>query len=307
MKPTILFLEPIDPEALALLPLDQYTVVLPGVTNPDYSGVRAIITRGKEQVDRPLIDQCPQLEVVVRCGVGVNNIAVAYATNRHIAVFNVPGINAATVVEHTLGLMLMLVRGMYRLVQEVKAGNWAYRDAYQGKELRDLRLGILGSGNIGQRVGGAAGAMGMKVRYAQRSPQEAPTGDRLPLHELLAGSDVLSLHLPLTDETSGIIDAAAIARMPAGSFLINTARGELVDPKALLSALESGHIAGYASDLGVGDATIGQQLLAHPAVLITPHAASLTALTFREMSKRSVQHVVDHFRGQAVADCYRVN
>ncbi len=307
MIPTVLFLETVDPSALRSLPDTDYHVWLPGQTVTDYGRVQAIITRGKARVDRELIDRCPALRLIVRCGVGVNNINVTYATTRRVLVLNVPGINAATVAEHTIGLLLLLVRGMYHLVQEVKAGNWAYRDTYQGRELRGLRLGILGSGNIGNRVGAAAGAMGMEVRHAQRSPQD--TGpDRLPLTDLLAESDVISLHLPLTEATSGIIDAAALARMPTGSFLINTARGELVDAPALLSALESGHLAGYASDLlPVGEDDVCRQLVAHPAVLLTPHAASLTALTFREMSERSVQHVVDHLSGQAVADRYRVN
>ena len=110
MIPTVLFLESVDPAALRLLPDREYHVLLPGHPVPDYERVRAIVTRGKEQVDRELIDRCPNLRVVVRCGVGVNNIDVEYATTRGVQVLNVPGVNAATVAEHTIGLMLMLVR-----------------------------------------------------------------------------------------------------------------------------------------------------------------------------------------------------
>lgn len=306
MKPTIVFLEAVDPAALKLLPAGEFLLVPPGSTPVDYHQVRAIVTRGKGQVDRALIDRCPALEVIVRCGVGVNNIDVPHATERKIAVLNVPGVNAATVAEHTLGLMLLLVRGMYRLLREVKEGNWAYRDHYTGQELRGLTLGIIGRGAIGSKVGGAAGELGMQVRYAQRSPLKQQP-DELPLAELLSSSDVLSLHVPLTEETRQLIDAAALSQLRPGSFLINTARGEVVDAPALLDALESGHLAGYASDLLSGEGAVQQRLIGHPDVLITPHAASLTALTFREMSERSVRHLVDHFAGHAIPGRYRVN
>ena len=306
MKPTVFFLEAVDPAALKLLPAGEFLLVPPGSTPVDYHRVRAIVTRGKGQVDRALIDRCPALEVIVRCGVGVNNIDVPHATERKIAVLNVPGVNAATVAEHTLGLMLLLVRGMYRLLREVKEGNWAYRDHYTGQELRGLTLGIIGRGAIGSKVGGAAGELGMQVRYAQRSPLKQQP-DEFPLAGLLSSSDVLSLHVPLTEETRQLIDATALSQLKPGSFLINTARGEVVDAPALLEALENGHLAGYASDLLSGEGAVQRRLIEHPNVLITPHAASLTALTFREMSERSVQHLVDHFAGHAIPGRYRVN
>ena len=306
MQATVLFLEPVDPAALPLLPDGKFLLIPPGATPTDYGQVRGIVTRGKGQVDRALIDRCPALEVVVRCGVGVNNIDVAYASQRGVRVLNVPGVNAATVAEHTLGLLLLLVRGMYQLVREVKRGNWAYRDHYAGRELRGLQLGIVGRGAIGTRVAGAAGELGMAVRYAQRHPNDREP-NCLPLEELLSTSDVISLHVPLTEETRGLLDTAAIASMKPGSFLINTARGELVNAPALLNALDTGRLAGYGSDLLSGEGEVQQRLIDQPNVLITPHAASLTALTFREMSERSVRHLVDHFSGHAIAARYCVN
>ena len=301
-RPQILFLETVDPAAMQLLPDDQYQIS--ELTN-SYPDVRAVMTRGKGQVDRSLIDRCPKLEVVVRCGVGVNNIDVDYATERGVRVLNVPGVNAATVAEHTLGLMLLLVRGMYRLISEVKAGNWAYRDEYAGRELRGLQLGIIGRGDIGQRLGGAAGESGMTVRYAQHRRNGAT--DELPLRELLSTSDVISLHLPLTSATRELMGTNSLGQMKVGSFLINTARGELVNAPALLQALERGRLAGYASDLAIGEGEVAERLLARPDVLITPHAASLTGLTYREMSERAVQHLVDHFAGRPIPAAYRVN
>ena len=306
MKPTILFLESVDPVAYSLLPPEEYAVILPGAEPSDHGEVAAIVTRGKGAVDRPLIDRCPALKVIVRCGVGVNNIDVDYATTRGIQVLNVPGVNAATVAEHTLGLMLLSVRGMYRLVQEVKQSNWDYRSTYAGKELRGLKLGIVGRGDIGKRVGGVAGALRMEVRYARRHRSDTAEG-HLPLADLLAQSDVVSLHVPLTAETRHLIGADALANMQAGSYLINTARGEIVDAAALLDALERGHLAGYASDLLSGEGEVQQRLVTHPSVLITPHAASLTALTFRELSERGVRHVVEYLGGGTIREKYRVN
>ena len=306
MKPTVLFLESVDPVAYALLPPEAYTVILPGAAPADYGVVSAIVTRGKGEVDRPLIDRCPALRVIVRCGVGVNNIDVDYATARGVQVLNLPGVNAATVAEHTLGLMLLSVRGMYRLVQEVKRDNWDYRTTYTGKELRGLKLGIVGRGDIGKRVGGAAGALQMGVRYARRHRGDTAEG-HLPLADLLAQSDVVSLHVPLTPETHHLIDAEALAQMQTGSYLINTARGEIVEATALLDALERGHLAGYASDLLSGEGEVQRRLIAHPNVLITPHAASLTALTFRELSERGGRHVVEYLGGGVVGARYRVN
>ncbi|WP_116125507.1 2-hydroxyacid dehydrogenase [Lewinella sp. IMCC34183] len=307
MKPVVLILEPVDERAYALLPSDRFAVVRPGTAPADYAAVRAIVTRGKEVVDRGLIDRCPGLRVIVRNGVGVNNIDVEHATERGIQVLNVPGLNAATVAEHTVGLMLLLVRDMHRLITEVKGGNWDYRLQYSGRELRGLQLGVVGRGDIGKRVAEIAGAMGMRTVYSSRVAGDPARGYR-SLPDLLAESEVVSLHIPLTPETRGCMDAAALGRMRTGSYLINTARGELVDGPALLAALESGHLAGYASDLMVaGDAATTDRLLARPDVLITPHAASLTELTFFELSERGLQHVADVLGGKIAADRYRVN
>ena len=146
----------------------------------------------------------------------------------------------------------------------------------------------------------------MEVRYARRHRGDTAEG-HLPLADLLAQSDVVSLHVPLTPETHHLIGAEALAQMQPGSYLINTARGEIVDANALLDALERGHLTGYASDLLSGEGEVQRRLIAHPNVLITPHAASLTALTFRELSERGVQHVMDHFMDQTIPPRYRVN
>ncbi|CAH1002509.1 Hydroxypyruvate reductase [Neolewinella maritima] len=294
MKPTILFLESIDPAAMSLLAPAAYDIVLPGSPLADYSNVQAIVTRGKGRVDRALIDRCPALRVIARCGVGLDAIDVDYATTRGVQVVNVPGANAATVAEHTLGLMLMLVRGMYRLVREVKDDNWDYRNDYAEQELRGLTCGIIGMGNIGTRVGTLAGMLGMEVKSAGRDPAA--------IERLLKDSNVVSLHVPLTEKTRGMINENALSMMIPESYLINTARAEVVDATALLEALQGERLAGYASDLlPVGPPEIVAELMKHPAVLITPHAASLTTLTYREISVTTVRNVLRYLHGQDAA------
>ena len=307
MPKTIYITEPIDERALSVLSKDEFTLLLPDDEPSDWEAIEAIVVRGQVQVDRSLIDRCPNLKLIVRNGVGVNNIDVDYATERGIQVLNVPGVNAATVAEHTLGLMLMIVRGMYRLVREVKENNYDYRNEYQGRELRSLTLGLIGKGDIGSRVAKLATEFGMDVVYTSRSGGDRSDGYR-DRDELLATADVVSLHLPLTEETDGLIDEGAFEKMKSGSYLINTARGEIVVGSALLQALESGKLAGYASDLMVkGDEQTVSKLVNHPAVLITPHAASLTELTYYELSERGLRHVRDFFAGVAIPNEFQVN
>ncbi|PPK85085.1 D-3-phosphoglycerate dehydrogenase [Neolewinella xylanilytica] len=307
MKPVVYIMEPVDERALKVLPEKDFTLVLPDAEPADWADIQALVVRGQVAVDRELIDRCPGLRVIVRNGVGVNNIDVAYATERGIQVLNVPGVNAATVAEHTLGLMLLLVRGMYRLIREVKENNYAYREEYKGRELRGLTLGLIGRGDIGSRVADSAAVFGMEVIYTSRSGGDRADGYR-SREELLASADVVSLHLPLTEETDGLMDAVAFEKMKTGSYLINTARGEIVVGNALLAALESGKLAGYASDLMVkGDEDTVNQLVNHNRVLITPHAASLTELTYYELSERGLRHVKDFTEGKAIPEEFRVN
>lgn len=164
-KQNVLLLETIAESAHSLL--EQHGQVF--LADSPYSGgeiaaqhpIHAIVTRGKGDVSQQLIDQCPDLKVIARCGVGLDNVDVPHATKKGVKVLNTPGANAATVAEHTIALMLMLQRHLYQSVQAVKANDWGYRTQYQGDELNGKRLGILGLGNIGSRVAQIAQALGM--------------------------------------------------------------------------------------------------------------------------------------------------
>jgi phosphoglycerate dehydrogenase-like enzyme len=287
---TVLLLETIHDEALELL---QERVRV--VTGYDADSLRrvleteqpiqAIVTRGKGQIDAALLDACPAVQVVARCGVGLDNVDVAAATARGVRVVNAPGANAGTVAEHALLLMLLLVRNGYESVRQVREGNWAWRAGYQGDELSGKTLGILGRGNIGNRVARLAEAFGMRVLTWDRSG----SGTGFPLDELLGTADVVSLHVPLTPETTKLIGPTEFSRMKPGAYLLNTARAGLVDAEALLAALDAGTLGGYAADVPPAP---DERLMRHPRAILTPHVSSLTATTYRQMCLSTVQNVL---------------
>lgn len=293
----VLLLETIADEALAVL--QENVNVFTGYDEAELKDtlskveVHAIMTRGKKHIDKALMEACPHLQVAARCGVGLDNVDVAEATARKVRVINAPGSNAATIAEHTLALMLMLMRDLYRSVERVKTDDWNWRNQYAGDELNGKTLGILGMGNIGKRVARLGEAFGMNVLYWSRSAQNQS------MEEVLQQSDIVSLHLPLSHETNQIIGAAQLALMKPKAFLINTARGALIDHVALLNALNAKTLAGFAADVLPDEPPVQSlALVQHPAALVTPHSASLTASTYRQMCLLTVNNVIAVLNGQ---------
>jgi phosphoglycerate dehydrogenase-like enzyme len=291
MRKNVLLLESVADEALAVL--QENVNVLTAYDATSLKDVHAIITRGKKWIDKALIDACPLLQVVARCGVGLDNVDVAEATARKIRVINAPGSNAATIAEHALALMLMLKRDLYTSVDRVKQNDWDWRNQYAGDELNGKTLGILGMGNIGKRVARLGEAFDMKVVYWSRSAQE------MSMEEVLRQSDIVSLHLPLNKDTEKIIGEEQLALMKPNALLINTARGALIDHVALLDALNAQDIAGFAADVLPDEPPVHSLLLVqHPRVIVTPHSASLTATTYRQMCLYTVNNVVAVLAGR---------
>jgi D-3-phosphoglycerate dehydrogenase len=302
MRKNVLLLETIAEEALAVL--QEHVNVFTGydeghVRNVlDNEDIHAIITRGKGLINKPLIDACPHLQVVARCGVGLDNVDVAEATARKILVINAPGSNAATIAEHTLTLMLMLMRNMYESVSQVKQDNWNWRNQYTGDELNGKTLGVLGMGNIGKRVARLGEAFGMEVLYWSKSAQDLPY-KYLAMEDVLRYSDVVSLHLPLSNETDTIIGEKQLGLMKTGALLINTARGALIDHAALLQALNSQAIAGFAADVLPDEPPVQSiGIVHHPRTIITPHSGSLTAATYRQICLLTINNVVAVLTGK---------
>ncbi|NSL87168.1 phosphoglycerate dehydrogenase [Chitinophaga sp. Mgbs1] len=302
MRKNVLLLETVAEEALTVLQnnvniftgYDEASVTA-ALNNEN---IHAVITRGKGLINRPLMDACPHLEVVARCGVGLDNVDVAEATARKIMVINAPGSNAATMAEHTLSLMLMLMRNMYGSVFQVKQGNWNWRNQYAGDELNGKTLGVLGMGNIGKRVARLGEAFGMNVLYWSKSVQDLPY-KYMDLEDVLRFSDVVSLHLPLNNETDNIMGEKQLGIMKTGSLLINTARGALIDHAALLQALNAGTIAGFAADVLPDEPPLqSMDIVRHPRSIITPHSASLTAATYRQICLLTINNVVAVLTGK---------
>ncbi|WP_160713132.1 2-hydroxyacid dehydrogenase [Chitinophaga solisilvae] len=302
MRKNVLLLETVAEEALTVLQnnvniftgYDEASVTA-ALNNEN---IHAVITRGKGLINRPLMDACPHLEVVARCGVGLDNVDVAEATARKIMVINAPGSNAATMAEHTLSLMLMLMRNMYGSVFQVKQGNWNWRNQYAGDELNGKTLGVLGMGNIGKRVARLGEAFGMNVLYWGKSVQDLPY-KYMDLEDVLRFSDVVSLHLPLNNETDNIMGEKQLGIMKTGALLINTARGALIDHAALLQALNAGTIAGFAADVLPDEPPLqSMDIVRHPRSIITPHSASLTAATYRQICLLTINNVVAVLTGK---------
>jgi D-3-phosphoglycerate dehydrogenase len=275
----------------------------PNAPQGELGGVRAILTRGRGRIGEPLFVRCPALRVIARAGAGLDNLDTAAAKRRGITVVYAPGANTDTVAEHTLALILDSVRGISRSAAQVAAGHWEERVQYAGREMRGLVLGIVGFGSIGSRTAELATALGMDVVVAARRGRAQSTPyPSLPLDELLAKSDVVSLHAPLTPETRAMIGARELRLMRPTACLVNTARGALIDHAALREALAEGLIAGFAADvLDVEPPAQDDPLLRSERVLLTPHVASLTAATYRTLCVETAKNVLAVLRGEAPA------
>jgi D-3-phosphoglycerate dehydrogenase len=201
----------------------------------------------------------------------------------------------------------MLQRNLYNSVAATKGNNWNFRVGYQGDEIRGKTLGILGLGDIGTRVAQLASAFGMQVLYWNKTQKETPY-QQASLAELFQQSDVLSLHLPLTEETKHLLDEKAFAQMQAHALIINTARGAIIEKSALVAALQNNQIAGFAADvLDIEPPASDDPLLDMSNVLITPHSASLTATTYTEMCVLTAQNTVDLLNNKSIDNRYIFN
>lgn len=305
MKHKVLLLETIADDAMQMLTNAEDIEIFTGYDQDslqyvtDKQEINGIITRGKGQVNEALISSFPNLQVITRCGVGLDNIDVAFATKQGVKVVNAPGVNAATIAEHTISLMLMLQRNLYRAINEVKAGNWNWRKEFEGDEINGKTLGILGLGNIGKRVAKIAEPMGMHVVYWNLTEEQVPY-KFLTLDEVLATADIVTVHLPLTPETENLVNEEKLALMKPTSILINTARGNIIDQKALTMALVNEKIAGFGADVLVEEPPCpeDEQLIKHPCALITAHVGSLTARTYTEMCVSTVANTLAILRGE---------
>ena len=292
----IVLLESVHPDAEALLQdVDEVRLMAdPLVIDESVArrGVRAILTRGRGRITAATLDEFPDLVVVGRCGAGLDNIDVAAAAERGIAVVNAPGATTVAVAEHAVMLMLGLARRVVCLDTAVKAGRWSVRDRYTGAELRGKRLGVVGLGSIGRRVASFGRAFEMEVVYWSPSSRDEDL-ERLELDDLLATADVVQVCIALAPETRQLLDARRLALMQPSALLVNTSRGAIVDHQALLAAVADGHVGGYATDVWEPEPPPAADLEAlGDRLLITPHVAAITDVTYREICVRTAQAAI---------------
>ncbi len=243
----------------------------------EYDG---LLVRSRSKVGADVIEAGKRLKIIGRAGIGVDNIDVAAASRRGIIVENAPSGNAVTTAEHALCLLLSLARHIPQATASMKAGKWD-KNKFSGTEIMGKSLGVVGLGNIGRIAADRARGLKMKVlAYDPFIGREAAARlgvELVDMDELLARADFITVHTPLTNETRGMIGAAALARTKRGVLVVNAARGGVVDEDALLAALESGHVGGAALDVFAEEPpAAGSALVAHPRVICTPHLGAST-------------------------------
>jgi len=239
----------------------------------------------------------PNLRIVANVAVGYNNIDLVAAEMRDVLVTNTPGVLTEATADLTWALILATARRLVEGVDLVRSGQWTgwHPEQLLGLELRGRTLGLFGAGRIGQAVGRRALPFGLRILYAARTAKadfERETGAaRVDATRLLAESDIVSLHVPSTPETKGIINGEALARMKRGAILINTSRGDLVREEALAKALERGHLGAAGLDVYTDEPTIHPRLRAAPRTVLLPHIGSATEETRRKMAAIAVSNV----------------
>ena len=255
----------------------------------------AVIVRSRTKLTAEHLGDCERLKVIARAGVGIDNIDLAAATERGILVVNAPTANLLSATEHTFALMLGLVRNVATADASIKRGEWD-RKGYVGVELKGKTLGVIGFGRIGQGVAARAQAFGMEVvvhdPYLDVSVAERLGVEMMDLDDLLAEADIVTLHVPLTDATRGLIGAEQLQRMRPGAMLINCARGGIVEEEALVSALDEGHLAGAALDVFAVEPPENSKLTTHAKVVATPHIGAQTAEAQERIAQQTAEMLI---------------
>jgi (S)-sulfolactate dehydrogenase len=266
----------------------------------EVSDAAAIFIRNRTHIDRDLLDAAPDLRVVGRLGVGLDNIDLDGCVAAGVTVIPAVGANAVSVAEYVIGAMLVLVRGVYHMTPSMVAGEWPRQGHAFGHELLGKTLGLIGLGSIARHVAMRAAGFGMDIVASDPfiSDDDAAWGTvgKVDLETLLSTSDVVSLHVPLGDETRNLIDAAALALMKPSAVLVNTSRGGIVDEAALAAALRDESIAGAALDV-FSTEPLGPEPAATfadaPNLLLTPHLAGNTEEAVDRVASMIVDAVVD--------------
>jgi D-3-phosphoglycerate dehydrogenase len=277
--------------------VDVKTKLSPEELREEIKHYDGLAIRSATEVTSEVIAAAENLQVIGRAGIGLDNVDVKAASKRGIVVMNTPGGNTNTTAEHAITMMLSLARKVPQATMSMKEGKWE-KKKFMGYEVLNKTLGIIGTGRVGSIV--AQRAMGLKMTVIAYDPFISPeAAEKLGIilvsfEELLKKSDFISVHTPLTDETRGIIDQGAIARMKKGVFIINCARGGIVNEKALYDALKVGQVAGAALDVFEEEPTGNRDLIALDNVICTPHLGASTDEAQRNVAISVAEQIVDY-------------
>lgn len=258
----------------------------------------AILSMLTDKIDREVIDGCPNLKVISNCAAGYDNIDIDYARKKNIAVTNVPGVLTEATADLAFGLLLATCRRIVEADKFTREGHfvgWRY-DLLQGMELQGKTLGIVGMGRIGRAVAKRALAFGMNVLYHNRKPLSKEMENELiaryvNLEKLLKESDIISLHVPLTEETHHLLNKKRLKMIKKTAYLINTARGPVIDEDALIKILENNEIAGAGLDVYENEPDVPERLKLLQNVVLLPHIGSATKETRENMLLKAAQNI----------------
>lgn len=308
-QPRVLVCDPIHADGVALLRQHAIVDIRPGLTREQLeqavTDADALIVRSATKVPASVIANGHRLRVIGRAGAGLDSIDVSAARVQGVEVVNCPDANTVAVAEHTIGLMLTLARRLIAADQSMKAGRWE-KSQLMGTGLMGKTLGIVGFGRIGRQVAKYAQAFGMRVIVNQ--PRLTPElalewgVEQADLQQMLREADFVTLHVPLRAETNSMIGAEELALLKPGAYIVNTARGGVIDEPALLAALDAGRLAGAALDVFAQEPAMDSTLAGHPKVLATPHIAASTEDAQRTAAISVAEQIIALLRPQRVAD-----
>ncbi len=313
-RPTVVVAEPIADAGIASLEVRCKVISAVGKTRDELIAVLAeadaLIVRSGTRVDAELIAAAPNLRVIGRAGIGVDNIDLDAATRAGVIVVNAPDANTISAAEHTMALLLAQARHIPRADAALRGGSWE-RERFRGVELHGKALGVIGLGRIGTLVAQRASAFGMRILafdpYVAEDSARRLGVELRDFDTVLGESDFLTVHLPLTKETEGLIGAEVFAKMKPGARLINVARGGIVDEGALADAVRAGTIAGAAVDVFATEPTTDNPLFEVEGVVVTPHLGASTSEAQDKAGMAVAESVVDALAGELVLTAVNVD
>jgi D-3-phosphoglycerate dehydrogenase len=306
-KPVVLIAEELSPATIAVLG-DQFEIRHCDGANraellPALPSANAVLVRSATKMDAEAIAAAPNLKIIARAGVGLDNVDVPAATDAGVLVVNAPTSNIVSAAELAVSLLLAVARNVVPANLALKTGQWK-RSQFGGVELQGKTVGIIGMGKIGMLVAQRLAGFDMKFvaydPYVTTAPSGGPEIKMVALDELLTQSDFVTIHIPKTPETSGLIDAAALAKMKPTAFVINAARGGVLDEDALFEALKSGTIAGAGLDVYASEPCTDSPLFGLDNVVATPHLGASTEEAQEKAGIAVAESVVAAFAGSVV-------